>query len=212
MTEDLGKIPQQKPSGEMPALSDEELVSSIKAGDRQSYPLLVKRFLPKIWRLSLSILHNEQEAEDATQEIFLSLWQNIEKWDPQGTAKFSTWIYRVSFNKCIDIKRARKNTVSEDSLPEKSTSSDAYDDMLQTEVSKKMIELLSELPKAQQAVMRLFYYEELSVEEITQKLKTTDQSVRSLLKRGRKSIKEKMKFDPDLNSWEFPDVPEKPSR
>ena len=173
-------------------LSDEELVHAIKKGDKKAYQILVKRYLTKIWRLGMSILHNEQEAEDAVQEVFLSLWQSLEKWDPDGEAKFSTWIYRVAFNKCIDIKRARKPTVSEENAPEKSTETDGYDHTLQNELSDKLTALMAQLPENQRLAMLLYYYEELSVNEISAKLDTTEQSVRSLLKRGRKTLKDKI--------------------
>ena len=184
--------------------SDEELIEAIRAGDKHAYQILVKRYLGKIWRLAVSILHNEAEAEDAVQDVFLSLWQSIGKWDPAGQARFSTWIYRVSFNKCIDIKRARKPTVSDDQAPEKATEENAYDHMLQNEISDKISVLLSELPETQRMAMLLYYYEELSVDEISAKLETSEQSVRSLLKRGRKALKEKIQYDPAFQSWDFP--------
>lgn len=183
---------------------DEKLVLAIQKGDKDAYRLLVKRYLDKIWRLGMSILQNEQEAEDAVQDVFMSLWQSLDKWDPEGKAKFSTWIYRVAFNKCIDIKRARKKTVPEEKVPEESTHDDAYDHLLQNEISNKITKLLQELPDTQRIAMLLYYYEELSVNEISVKLDSTEQSVRSLLKRGRKTLKEKIQYDPAFQSWEFP--------
>ncbi len=183
---------------------DAVLVAAIRGGDKAAYQLLVKRYLTKVWRLAMSILHDAQEAEDATQEVFLALWQSVEKWDPEGQAKFSTWIYRVAFNKCIDIKRARKPTVPEESVPEKATETDAYDQLLQSQVSDKISSLLAELPEMQRIAMLLYYYEELSVDEISAKLETSEQSVRSLLKRGRRSLKDKIQYDPAFQSWGVP--------
>lgn len=185
-------------------LRDEDLVKAIQAGDQKAYQQLVKRYITKIWRLAMSILHNEQEAEDAVQEVFLSLLQSLDKWDPNGKAQFSTWIYRVSFNKCIDMKRARKETVPEDQAPEKSTESGAFEELLQNEIAGKVADLMAQLPEAQRLAILLYYYEELSVDEISAKLETTEQAVRSLLKRGRKKLKDKIQYDPAFQSWEFP--------
>ena len=193
-----------QPTDRLTELDDEKLVVEITAGNKQAYQILVKRYLTKIWRLAMSLLHDEQEAEDAVQEVFLSLWQNLEKWDPNGSAKFSTWIYRVSFNKCIDIKRAKKPTVSEDQAPEKAVEGNAYNDLLQSQISDKMTALLAQLPEMQRIAMLLYYYEELSVYEISAKLETTEQGVRSLLKRGRKALKDKIEYDPAFQSWDFP--------
>lgn len=181
---------------------DEALLAKIAEGDKASYSLLVKRYLPKIWRLALSILKNEEEAEDAAQEVFLSLWQSVKNWDPEGTAKFSTWIYRVSFNKCIDIKRRRKPTEDSEGIDIASDDQNAYQATLQNELSDKLNELLKALPYMQRMALLLYYYEELSVEEISDKLDKTEQSVRSLLKRGRSSLKEKMQYDQAFRSWD----------
>lgn len=184
---------------------DKALISAIIGGDQRAYQALVKRYLPKLWRLAMSMLHNEQEAEDAVQEVFLSLWQSIDKWDVDGKAQFSTWIYRVTFNKCIDLKRARKPNVAEEDAPEKAVDPDAYNALLQAEIADKMSALLSKLPENQRAVMQMYYYEELSVNEISAKLSATEQSVRSLLKRGRKNLKDKIQYDQAFQSWEFSD-------
>ena len=184
-------------------LSDEELVSLIVNGDKQAYSLLVQRYLNKIWRLAMSILHNEQEAEDAVQEVFLTLWQKLEQWDTNGKAKFSTWIYRVSFNKCIDIKRKRKPTEDSDQVVLPDSGKTAYQDILQNELSKKLSNLLKDLPEMQSMALLLYYYEELSVEEISVKLEKTEQSVRSLLKRGRAKKKKKMQYDQAFQSWDI---------
>lgn len=184
--------------------TDEELLASIvRNGDKQAYSVLVQRYLSKIWRLAMSILHNEQEAEDAVQDVFLTLWQSLEKWDPDGEAKFSTWIYRVSFNKCIDIKRKRKPTTDTDDIDIPSSEKTAYQNILQNELSQKLSNLLEELPEMQRMALLLYYYEELSITEISDRLEKSEQSVRSLLKRGRATLKEKMRYDQAFRSWDI---------
>jgi RNA polymerase sigma-70 factor (ECF subfamily) len=182
------------------ALSDEQLVAKVVSGDNVSYQALVTRFYTKIWRLSVSILKDEQEAEDAVQEIFLALWQNVKNWDPNGTAKFSTWIYRVSFNKCIDIKRKKKPDTHGDEIEIVSQDKNAYQTALKKEVTQKMANLLQTLPQMQRNALHMYYYDELTVDEISDKLEKTEQSVRSLLKRGKASLKEKMQYDKTLSS------------
>jgi RNA polymerase sigma-70 factor (ECF subfamily) len=182
------------------ALEDEILLARIEAGDQKAYTLLVQRYVGKIWRLAMSILKNEAEAEDAVQDVFVSLLQSLKKWDPNGQAKFSTWIYRVSFNKCIDLKRKRKYSDCSDDMDMRSSDKNAYQETFDSQISEKLTEHLSNLPDAQKAALLLYYYEELSVEEIAIELDNTTQGIRSLLKRGKAALRDKMQYDQTFKS------------
>lgn len=181
---------------------DEILHSLILDGDKDAYNTLVKRYFGKIWRLAISILKNEEEAEDAVQDVFLSLWQSLHSWDPDGTAKLSTWIYRVSFNKCIDIKRKRKPSQTSDGIDVVCENETAYQNTLQKELSNKITNLLTDLPKMQRMALKLYYYEELSIHEMCGRMARSEQSVRSLLKRARAGLKDKMEHDDAFQSFD----------
>lgn len=183
--------------------TDEELLAKITAGNKSAYSVLVQRYLNKVWRLAISILRNELEAEDAVQEVFLTLWQSLDKWDHNGSAKLSTWIYRVAFNKCIDIKRKRRDASDADEIDIASDEDSAFTKTAQAELSEKMSDLMRDLPDKQRIALLMYYYEELSVEEISTKLDKSEQSVRSLLKRGRATLKDKIKYDPAFQSWDI---------
>lgn len=180
---------------------DSALVALVVSGDKAAYQVILQRYYTKIWRLSLSILKDEQEAEDAVQEIFLALWQNIHNWDPKGAAKFSTWIYRVSFNKCVDIKRKKRpETHGDEMIIAAAGDETAYQDALQSQVAEKLAALMKSLPEMQAMALRMYYYQELSVDEIAMKLDKSEQSIRSLLKRGKATLKDKMGIDLHVRS------------
>ena len=88
-------------------LSQEE-IEALKNGDQQAYTALVALFSQKVYNLCLSLLHNQEDAEDATQEVFSSVFSSINKF--KGDSKVSTWMYRISVNKCKEIirKKSRK--------------------------------------------------------------------------------------------------------
>jgi RNA polymerase sigma factor (sigma-70 family) len=88
-------------------LSQEE-IEALKNGDQQAYKSLVALFSRKVYNLCLSLLHNQEDAEDATQEVFASVFSSINKF--KGDSKLSTWMYRISVNKCKEIirKKSRK--------------------------------------------------------------------------------------------------------
>ncbi len=180
---------------------DATLVSLAITQDKAAYKVILQRYYTKIWRLSLSILKDEQEAEDAVQEIFLTLWQNLASWDPEGKAKFSTWIYRVSFNKCIDIKRKnRPETHGDEMVIAAAGDENAYQEALQKQVAEKLAALMKTLPDMQAMALRLYYYHELSIDEIAVKLDRSEQSIRSLLKRGKATLKDQLGIDLNVRS------------
>ncbi|MGB0719332.1 MAG: RNA polymerase sigma factor [Bdellovibrionales bacterium] len=177
-------------------MSDDTLILFItETANQHAYKILIGRYKDKIKKLCISILGDTQEAEDAMQEILLSLWQSLNRWDTNGQAKFSTWVYRVSFNKCIDIKRKRKpvDNTNHEELPCELQS--AYSIVLQNQLSTRLGSLLKTLPQAQSLALRLYYYEELSVEEIGARLDKSEQSIRALLKRGKAALRDKMQDD-----------------
>lgn len=183
------------------SVDDAKLVALVVNDDKAAYQVLMQRYYTKIWRLSLSILKDEQEAEDAVQEIFLALWQNIKSWDPEGKARFSTWIYRVSFNKCIDIKRKKRpDTHGDEMVIADAGSETAYQDALQRQVAEKLAHLMASLPQMQCMALRMFYYDELNVAEIAVKLDRSELSIRSLLKRGKAALKDKMGIEINVKS------------
>lgn len=197
---DAPEAPQMAPA-ELFKADDATLVTRAIAQDKAAYQVILQRYYTKIWRLSLSILKDEQEAEDAVQEIFLTLWQNLSSWDPEGKAKFSTWIYRISFNKCIDIKRKnRPETHGDEMVIAAAGDETAYQEALQKQVAEKLAALMKSLPEMQAMALRLYYYHELSVDEIALKLDRSEQSIRSLLKRGKATLKDQLGIELNVRS------------
>lgn len=195
------KTPVQSASGQASAtqVSDDDLLARIKNDDRAAYKMLVERYLPKLWRLSVSVLYNEAEAEDVVQDTLLTVWQNRHKWE-DGDAKFSTWIYRVTLNRSIDVKRKRRPTTGiemvEDTMPSEALL--AADQLLvRREDHAHLNRLLNTLPENQKAAILLYYCEELNIKEISTKLATTEQGARSLLKRGRKALRDMLDREPE---------------
>jgi RNA polymerase sigma factor (sigma-70 family) len=85
--------------------TDEELVNSAKAGDRDQLELLLTPHLPWIFNLSLRMLHRRADAEDATQEILLKVMTALPGF--RGDAKFTTWLYRIAVNHLLNVKKPK---------------------------------------------------------------------------------------------------------
>ena len=96
--------------------SDEALMLRAGGGDRAACELLVERHLGRIVAFAHRTLGNRSDAEDAAQDVFLRVWSAAPRWK-RGSARFSTWLYRVAMNVCLD-RIARKRESTADDLPE----------------------------------------------------------------------------------------------
>src|SRR4030066_1803685 len=102
-------------------LSDQILIEKIKTGDFQAFAALVSRYEGKVYRLSMRMLRNQQDAEDALQETFLQVHRGLKNFE--GRSSFSTWLFRLATNACLMKIRDREIDPSgmvplEDFLPQ----------------------------------------------------------------------------------------------
>src|SRR5438477_3536330 len=98
--------------------SDLELVRGIKAGDEQAFEEMVRRYNARVFSLAYGVLRNPEDAEEATQDAFLTLYRKIDTFDE--SKKFFSWFYRVALNSAYSRARRRRpvSTVSlEEALP-----------------------------------------------------------------------------------------------
>jgi RNA polymerase sigma-70 factor, ECF subfamily len=86
--------------------SDEELCSRVAQHDREAFDLLVRRYEPRAYRLAYSMLGNEADARDVSQEVFIRVYETAHQFS--GRSRFNTWFHRVLVNLCIDHRRRGK--------------------------------------------------------------------------------------------------------
>lgn len=91
-------------------MTEQELIQAARTGDREAFARLVEQNQAKVYSLAFRMTGNPEDAADLTQEAFLSAWQNLSKFD--GRSAFSTWLYRLSSNLCIDFLRREKRRSS----------------------------------------------------------------------------------------------------
>lgn len=94
--------------GQSGLISDHQLVADSVAGDERSFARLVGRHAEKIRAIALRYTNDVMASEDIAQEVFWRVWRAKDKWDADGDATFSSWLYRVTLNLCIDRARRRK--------------------------------------------------------------------------------------------------------
>jgi len=177
---------------------DAAWVAQAANGDREAFEELVVRYAPKVFGLCFSLLGNHADAEDASQETFLKAFRAIGTYRDQ--ASFSTWLYRITSNTCIDMarQRARRPWVSMDAEIEEEDGGVAFqvadEAPLQDETiaarwsADKVREAIGTLPEGFRTVLLLRDIEGLTYQEVAAVLGIREGTVKSRLARARAAL------------------------
>jgi RNA polymerase sigma factor (sigma-70 family) len=170
---------------------DTDLVQRAGQGDRAAAQALMARHLPKMLTLARRMMGSQAEAEDAVQDAFLKLWTHAARWEP-GKAKFETWLYRVTMNKCYDRLRKRA-PASLDEAVEIADPAPRADTLLeQAGVSGEIETALQALPERQRAAILLCHHQEMGNIEAAEVLGISVEALESLLARGRRTLRARL--------------------
>jgi RNA polymerase sigma-70 factor, ECF subfamily len=157
-------------------LTDEDLVANVLGGEEDAFSQLYERYRGPVYSTAYRIIQNAEEAQDATQEIFVKLYRSLPGWK-RHKSKFSTWLYRLAVNHAIDCWRALRRR-AESQLPEEVGERDLEDCVLGNAIRSpyrevdgrqqvdEVRQLVDRLPELQKKVFVLRYFQELKLEEI----------------------------------------------
>jgi RNA polymerase sigma-70 factor (ECF subfamily) len=158
---------------------------------REAFGLLLERFKEKVFRLAFSILRNETQAEDATQDVFLKIWKALPAY--HGGASLSTWIYAIARNTCLtELKRRGRHPAVSLQEPDMAAAADRILALQSADPepgSAMDVEfLLAQLPEKYRQVIHLFYLEQKAYEEVAGMLGLPLGTVKTLLFRAKKEL------------------------
>lgn len=173
---------------------DRELVETIRGGDTDAFETLVRRKTSKVYALCYRVIGNAEDARDISQLVFLKLWENLDKYDPQYA--FDTWLYRMVTNVAIDFMRnrqSRDNAVNSN-LRLVRTSIDADQAVLvqRKEIEGVFNEVSAVLSPKQKAIFVMNQMEDLSSAEIARTLGCRESTVRNHLFNARKLMQQQL--------------------
>ena len=182
-------------------MTDGEIIGQILQGNRNMFKLLVERYQPMIFRTCMGFLHDKDDSDDLTQDIFIQTYQLLAGY--KGDAAFSTWIYRISVNACLNkIRKSAKNSFLQRFenvfRSEKEYSFPAADAenpenlLIRTERNEWVEKALNSLPEKQRIAIVLSKYDDLSQREIAEIMETTEGAVEALLQRAKTNLREKL--------------------
>lgn len=168
-------------------LSDEELVEQVKASlNADSFGLIYDRFAGRVYRKCLSMTRDKALAHDLTHDIFLKAFLNMSTFD--GRSKFGTWLYRITFNYCLDHLRKRQRgpamADAETALVDH-TDEDRYEEELMSIRAERLDAVLAHLDASDRAILLFKYQEEMSVKDLMDLLEMSESAVKMRLMRAR---------------------------
>lgn len=175
--------------------TDDIIIERVKAGDKNAYAIIVDRYKDKVYSLVLGIVRNEETAKELAQDIFIKAYSALKKFRKESS--FSTWIYRIAYNTAISETRKNKQKVkSFDEQLEKASSmsiSDTFEEEEKNEMRKSILnKAIKQLKDEERLILMLYYFEEQSVEEISQSSGLSQSNVKVKLFRLRNKLKEIM--------------------
>jgi RNA polymerase sigma factor (sigma-70 family) len=175
----------------MDNVDDQHYIHLVREGDTNAFAVLVNRYKDMVFTLSLKMLKDREEAEEIAQDTFLKIYKSLSKFN--GESKFSTWIYKVAFNTCLD--RLKKNKRSQpfaglDEFTELEAISliNVLDSIEERERKQMIQDCLHGLPGEDSFLLTLYYFEEQSVEEIAKIIGINPNNVKIRLYRSRKKL------------------------
>jgi RNA polymerase sigma-70 factor (ECF subfamily) len=176
-------------------MTEEELKNILKKaqkGDTDAFALIYDHFSPKIYRFIYFRVGHKEIAEDVLSDTFIKGWQKIAH--VNSPSALSAWLYQIAKNNIIDYYRIKKETIGLDDVV----------DFLEDEVNpidatslgieqKKILDVLQELPREQQEIIKYKFFEDLSNEEIAYVMGKTEGTIRVIQHRAIAKLKELLK-------------------
>jgi RNA polymerase sigma-70 factor (ECF subfamily) len=172
--------------------SDEQILARVRAGETRQFENLVRRYQDAVYGMALRFMGSPVEAQDIAQEVFLRVHRGLEGF--KGDARFSTWLYRITFNLCSDsLRRKRRPGRASVSLEDAGEIQDRRagleQGLLDDEQKRAVRAALEGLDEKYRSVLILLYYQELSYEQIAAVLQCPLKTVETRLYRARRQLR-----------------------
>ncbi|CAN5186357.1 RNA polymerase sigma factor [soil metagenome] len=179
-------------------MEETNLINGLKSGQREAFESLFRLYRRQVYNTCLGLLQHSGDAEDVAQEVFIEVFRSAEKF--RGDSKLGTWLYRISYNKCLDHIRARNrgkrsgNVISLDGEAAPQIPSGNYFEhpgiaMEKKEESKIVFAAITALPENQRIAFTLNKVDGLSYQEVADVMEMKIPAIESLLHRAKQNLK-----------------------
>ncbi len=185
---------------------DVQLMLAFQDGDESAFATLIERNQGRVHALVYRFLSGSADVEDIVQEVFVRVFRSAQRYTPN--AKFSTWLYRITANLCMNAvrnrsKRKRLRLVTTAETPEEFAAADVADEKVpppeaalrEAELAERIRRAVERLPHNQRMAMVLVRYEHMDYQQIAEVLGCTTMAVKSLLSRARAHLRDALADD-----------------
>jgi len=192
---------------------DADLMLRVKKGDATAFEELVDKYKQPVLNMVYRTLRDSADAEDIAQNVFVQVFKSADRYRVE--AKFSTWLFTIARNLCLNEIRRRSRHPAESldaaQEPDDEGSSRQFEDrrntsapdlLLRDELTHKVEDALASLPENQRTAILLFKEKDMSYEEISKILDCSLSATKSLIHRGRETLKEKLKPYLKTGAWD----------
>lgn len=176
---------------------DVQLMLRVRAGDQEAFARLIEKHQRGILNVAYRYVGDATEAEDLAQEVFIKVWKARDRYEP--TAKFTTWLYHIATNLCLNEVRDRSRHKVVQHVPDEKLEGAAGGDserptkqVRQNEMAEEVRDAIESLPTAQRMAVILDKYQGFSDQEIGDAMGLTVPAVKSLLFRARDNLRKRL--------------------
>ncbi|MEN9971713.1 MAG: hypothetical protein RIS20_60 [Bacteroidota bacterium] len=188
-------------------MSEEIDIQALQLGDVHAFEMLVVTYEKKVLNMCWHLLHNREEAEDATQDVFIAIYQSKHLF--KGESQLYTWVHRITMNKCLEyIRRSKRKKRFGINIPidetflnaENSTQLDPEQVLIEKERAKAFYTAVQQLSDKQRIAYSLHHFEDISYKEISESMNLSLSAIESLIFRAKQQLIKQLK-DPILQNW-----------
>ncbi len=185
-------------------MTEYNFIENLKEGKSSAYNQLLEQYQHQVFMGCLSFVPNKEDAEDIAQEVFIEVFKSIKKF--KGEAKLSTWIYRITTNKCLEFIR-KKNTKKRFAFMQRISGETNIDNtkyftefnhpgvlLENKESTERIYKAINLLPESQRVVFTLAKLEGKSYQEIVEITGKSLSSVEGVMFRAKKNLQKKLSF------------------
>lgn len=170
---------------------EKEIINNVLKGDTVAFSQIVDAYKNMVFTLALRMTKNREEAEEISQDVFIKVYKSLSKF--KFDSKFSTWIYKITYNTCLDTIKKNKKFINNIAIDETNNNKlamvdNALEKLIKEERSQLIRRCVNKLPQESRALMTLFYFEELSLLEISEITGLSTNTAKVKLHRARKRL------------------------
>ncbi|WP_077212538.1 RNA polymerase sigma factor [Bacillus dakarensis] len=169
---------------------ERQWIEEVLSGNKQAYAQIINKYKNPLYATILRMTGNQQDAVDLVQESFIKIYRQLEKFDGKGS--FSSWMYRVAINHCMDEFRKKRFKMEQVEVKENDVKDFHHPEVifLKKEKNRQLEKLIGSLPEDERMILLLRYVNEQSYNEISEFMNLSVATVRNKLHRAKKKLRE----------------------